>query len=385
MRQSLSDRPAGDSKKLSMEALADESPKKRARQHRIRPLHIAPTNRSPRVNRAAHHGGYPTTKRNRQCYNRGSLPALLPSLMSIRDLAKLVFLASIWGGAFIFLRVAVPEVGPLMTSILRVTLAAIVLSGYAMATGVAMHWRRNLKPYAVVGLFAAALPFTCFSFAALYLPAAYSAVLNATAPLFGAVFSVLWLADRLTVSKLGGLILGIVGVAILVGAGSLPMNAITLLAVAACLIAAASYAVSSIIVKKIVRTSEQHAGLDPIAIAAGSLVFGSLIMAPIIPFSLPPAMPSMAALACIAGLSILSSGVGQAMFIPLIVRIGPTRAMSVTFLIPLFSMLWGFVFLNEAVNASTLVGSAIILASMGVVLAPQRPEAGPSNVSIDKP
>ena len=143
-----------------------------------------------------------------------------PPLMSVGDLAKLVFLASIWGGSFIFLRVAVPEFGPLMTSILRVTLAAIVLTGFAISTGVPMQWRRNLKPYAIVGLFAAAIPFTCFSFAALHLPAAYSAVLNATAPLFGAVFSVLWLDDRLTISKLGGLILGVVGVAILVGAGS---------------------------------------------------------------------------------------------------------------------------------------------------------------------
>jgi drug/metabolite transporter (DMT)-like permease len=294
--------------------------------------------------------------------------------MSFSDFAKLVFLASIWGGAFIFLRVAVPEFGPLMTSILRVTLAAIVLIGFAAATGVEMHWRRNLKPYAIVGLFAAAIPFTCFSFAALYLPAAYLAVLNSTAPLFGAVFSVIWLADRLTVSKLAGLIIGVIGVAILVGAGSFALTPSTLLAAAACLVAAASYAVSSIVVKRIVRRSDQHAGLHPIAIAAGSLVLGSLIMVPLIPFSMPPAMPSMLALACVAGLSILSSGLAQAIFIPLIVKIGPTRAMSVTFLIPLFSMLWGFIFLNETVKASTLVGSAVVLAAMGLVLSSSHAE-----------
>lgn len=294
--------------------------------------------------------------------------------MPVSDLAKLLFLGAVWGGAFIFLRVAVPEVGPLLTSALRVSLAAFVLVAYAMATGVEMHWRRNLKPYAIVGLFAAAVPFSCFSFAALYLPAAYLAVLNSTAPLFGAVFSVMWLDDRMTVSKLIGLITGIVGVAILVGAGSFELNLITLLAALACLVAAASYAVSSIIVKKIVRRSEQHAGLHPIAIAAGSLVFGAFVMVPVIPFSLPPVMPSLLALACIAGLSIISSGIAQAMFIPLIVKIGPTRAMSVTFLIPLFSMLWGFIFLNESVKASTLVGSAVVLAAMGLVLSSSRAE-----------
>jgi drug/metabolite transporter (DMT)-like permease len=294
--------------------------------------------------------------------------------MPVSDLAKLLFLGAVWGGAFIFLRVAVPEVGPLLTSALRVSLAAFVLVSYAIVTGVGMHWRRNLKPYAIVGLFAAAIPFSCFSFAALYLPAAYLAVLNSTAPLFGAVFSVMWLDDRLTVSKLIGLITGIVGVAILVGAGSFELNIITLLAAAACLAAAASYAVSSIIVKKIVRRSEQHAGLHPIAIAAGSLVFGAFVMVPVIPFSLPPVMPSLLALTCIAGLSIVSSGIAQAMFIPLIVKIGPTRAMSVTFLIPLFSMLWGFIFLNESVKASTLVGSAVVLAAMGLVLSSSRAE-----------
>ena len=294
--------------------------------------------------------------------------------MSLGDLAKLIFLAAVWGASFIFLRVAVPEFGPLMASILRVTLAAVVLTVFAMSTGVAMQWRQNMKPYAVVGLFAAAIPFTCFSFAALYLPAAYLAVLNSTAPLFGAVFSVIWLDDRLTVSKLAGLIIGVIGVAILVGAGSFALTPLTLLAAAACLVAAASYAVSSIVVKRIVRRSDQHAGLHPIAIAAGSLVFGAVLVAPIAPFSIPPAMPSMLALACIAALSILSSGLAQAIFIPLIVKIGPTRAMSVTFLIPLFSMLWGLIFLNEAVKATTLVGSAVVLAAMGLVLSSTRSE-----------
>lgn len=85
--------------------------------------------------------------------------------MPFADLAKLVFLSAIWGGSFIFLRVAVPEIGPLLTALLRTSLAGIALMAFAAATGVTMHWRRNIKPYAVVGLFAGALPFTCFSFA----------------------------------------------------------------------------------------------------------------------------------------------------------------------------------------------------------------------------
>lgn len=284
--------------------------------------------------------------------------------MSAVDLAKLVFLSAIWGGSFIFLRVAAPEAGPLLTATLRTTLAGAALVLFAVATRVRMDWRANLKPFAVVGLFAVVIPFSCFSFAALHLPASHSAVLNSTAPLFGAVFSMIWLAERLTMQKLAGLLLGIAGVAILVGAGTVSMNPVTIAAVAACLLAAAGYALSSIIVKK----TGHPDGIHPIAMAAGSMALGSIVMLPTVPFSLPPAMPSFTALACILAMALLSSGLAQALFIPLIVKIGPTRAMSVSFLIPLFSMLWAFLFLNESIGISTVAGGAVVLVAMGLVL-----------------
>lgn len=310
---------------------------------------------------------------NRRCYNRTIDLFSISNFnhfMSAADLAKLVFLSAIWGGSFIFLRVAVPEIGPFLTATIRTSLAGLALMAFARLTGVQMNWRANLRPYAVVGLFAAAIPFSCFSFAALHLPAAHSAVLNATAPLFGAVFSVLWLSERLTLSRLAGLLLGVAGVAILVGAGTLTLDGSTLVSVAACLLAAACYALSSIIVKKTGRPD----GIHPIAMATGSLVLGSAIMLPSLPFTLPQAMPSPLALGCVVALSLLSSGVAQALFIPLIVKIGPTRAMSVSFLIPLFSMLWGVIFLHEAVGWSTLIGGAVVLVAMGLVLAASRPE-----------
>jgi drug/metabolite transporter (DMT)-like permease len=291
------------------------------------------------------------------------------------DVIKLVFLAAIWGCSFIFLRVIVPEIGPLMTALLRMALSAIALMGFALVIGTRMHWRKNAVNFAWVGLFATVMPFTCFSFASQYLPAAYSALLNATSPLFGALFSVLWLAERMSMRKLAGLALGVAGVAVIVGAGALALNLQSLGAIAACLFAAASYAISSIIVKRTGHPadgSDHH--IDPIAMATGSMVMGALILLPALPFILPAHFPTLPAVGAILGLSLLSSGVAQAMFVPLIVRIGPTKAMSVAFLIPVFGILWGYLFLGERVATATLVGGAIVLAAMALVLSASHTE-----------
>lgn len=284
--------------------------------------------------------------------------------MSIADLAKLVFLSAIWGGSFIFLRIAVPEVGPVLTATLRTVFAGAALVAYAAATGVEMKWRQNFKSFALVGLCAGVIPFTCFSFAALHLPAAHMAVLNSTAPIFGALLSVALLAERLTMQKLYGLLLGVIGVAILVGAGTLTLTSATLLASGACMLGASSYALSSIVVKK----SGRPGGVHPIAMATASLALGGMMMLPTLPFTLPPAMPSALALMCIAAMSLLSSALAQALFIPLIVKVGPTKAMSVSFLIPLFSMLWGRIFLGEQIGLSTVFGAAVVLLAMALVL-----------------
>ncbi|RJF98207.1 DMT family transporter [Noviherbaspirillum saxi] len=289
--------------------------------------------------------------------------------MSSADLAKLVFVSAIWGSAFVFLRVAVPEMGLWLTSILRASLASVALVAFTILTGLPMQWRRNFKYFAIVGFFANVVPFVAFSFAALHIPAAHSAVLNSTVPLFGALLSVVVLSERLTMRLLIGLLLGIVGVAILVGAGGLPLNASILMAVAACLLGAIAVALASIIVKK----TGNGGGIHPIVMAAGSLTLGSAAMLPALPFSLPAAMPSAPAWACTVAVALGSTGLAQAMFISLILKIGATRAMSATFLLPLFSMLWGVLFLHEGVGASTLVGGMVVLAAMGLVLAGPRP------------
>lgn len=277
------------------------------------------------------------------------------------------------------MRISVPEFGVMLTAALRISMAGLSLLIFAYLNRVPMLWRKNLKFYIAVGFFSAALPFSCFSYAAQFLPSAYSAVINSTAPLFGALFSIFWLSDRLSLRRLSALFLGITGVTVLVGAGTLLLNIHTLLATFAGLIASASYAISSILIKKLGQQQSAVAGetadkgIHPYAMASGSLVMGGLMLAPAVPFSIPELIPSATASCSLLALSLMSTALAQAIFIPLISRIGPTRAMTVTFLIPVFGMLWGYLFLHENVGISTILGSAIVLMAMGLILSPAKP------------
>lgn len=291
--------------------------------------------------------------------------------LSRLDVVKLGLLAAMWGASFIGMRIAVPEVGTLLSATLRIALAAIALLLFAHINQIPLNWQRNLKAYTAAGLFGAALPFALFSYAAQHIPAALSALLNATCPLFGAFFSMLWLAERLSLRKLVGLMIGVGGVWWLVGGGSLLQTQPTLLSVMACLISPACFAISGVIVKHHTCTQKLSINrIEPLAMATGSMLAASLMLLPTLPFSLPTQIPSGMAIALVVALALFPSALAQIMFIPLVAKIGPTRAMSVSFLIPLFSMLWGVIFLQEAIGLSCLLGGLTVLAATGLVIKP---------------
>jgi drug/metabolite transporter (DMT)-like permease len=293
------------------------------------------------------------------------------SNLSKLDLIKLGLLAAIWGGSFIGMRIAVPEIGTLLSATLRIVLAAIALILFTYISQIQLHWQRNFKVYIATGLFGAVLPFALFSYAAQHLPAALSALFNATCPLFGALFSMLWLAERISLRKLIGLILGIGGVWLLAGAGALLNSQPTFLSVIACLISPACFAISGVIVKHHTCTQKLSANrIEPLAMAAGSMLAASLMLLPTLPFSLPAHAPSTMAITLIIALALFPSALAQIIFIPLVARIGPTRAMSVSFLIPLFSILWGVIFLQESIGFSCLLGGFTVLAATGLVIKP---------------
>src|SRR5262245_40829238 len=202
--------------------------------------------------------------------------------MRAGDAFRLLLLAAIWGGSFVFLRVVSPSLGPIMTADLRVLIAAVAPVLYLRVIGLSVHWRRFVRHYLVVGIFNAALPFSFFAFAALHIPASYSAILNATSPLFGALFSALWLREKITGRKIAGFALGISGVALVTQLGAGSLGTMALWGMAACLGAALCYGIGGTYAKAFAGAAH------PKAIATASQLLAGAMLLPLTPLAPPP-------------------------------------------------------------------------------------------------
>lgn len=238
--------------------------------------------------------------------------------MASTDYLRLVALASIWGASFIFLRNAAPEFGVIPTAWVRVELGGAVLLLYFRIVGFDVAWRRNWRRYAIIGSVNSAIPFSLYSFAALYLPASYSAIFNSTTSLFGALFAALLLADPLTPRKLFGLLLGVGGVALVAGLGGVEPDGNFFLAVVACLVATMCYAIASVYVRKYAQD------IEPRAIAGASQAAAGLALLPLMLID-PPDHLDGSVLLNLVGLAVLSSAIAYLLFYRLLANVGPVR------------------------------------------------------------
>jgi len=278
------------------------------------------------------------------------------------DLLRLLLLAAIWGGSFVFLRVVAPALGPIVTADLRVLIAWAALAIYFRTVGLDMAWWRFWRQYLVIGTFNAALPFFLFAFAALHIPASYSAILNATSPFFGALFAGPWLGEKITLLKSVGFVFGIAGVGLVTGVAADAAGGSTTLAMTACLLAAMSYGFVSVYTKKFA------AKVQPRAIAAGSQLMAGLLLLPLTPLAPPPGPVTSFIAVNMILFALLSSGVAFLLYFRLIADIGPTKSLTVTFLMPIFTMIWAALFIGEAITAVMIVGCGLILAGTGLVV-----------------
>jgi drug/metabolite transporter (DMT)-like permease len=283
------------------------------------------------------------------------------------DVFLLLALSAIWGSSFIFIRYLAPLIGPVATADMRMLIAGLFLALFFLAVRFKPGWRRNAKHFLVIGLLNSAVPFLLYSAAALVLPASMEAIFNSLSPMFGAVFSALWLKETLSARKIAGLLLGIGGVVLMSSLGALPSPPATALAIAACLLAPACYGLAGVYIKRRAST------VKPMAVAGGSQLFGGLAVMPILAIS-PPAAASitMPVALLVVVFAVLCSALAYLVYYRLIADIGPTKALTVTFLIPVFAMAWGQVFLHEQITLSMVAGAAIILVGTFLVAAPRR-------------
>lgn len=281
------------------------------------------------------------------------------------DFIRLIILAAIWGASFLFMRIVAPVLGALWTAEIRVAVAGLAMVAFITATGRAMHFKANWRQYLIVGTFNSAMPFALFSYAALTLPAGYSAILNATSPLWGALVGAIALGESLTARKLIGLSCGIVGVAFLVRLGPAEFTPQLMVAAFACVGAALCYALAGAYSKK------KSADIAPPLMATGSQLGAALVLLPVLPLSPVRGEITLFVALIVMLLALLCSAVAYFIYFRLLTDVGPTKALTVTFLIPVFAMMWGSVFLQEAITINTLTGCAmVVLATWLVVFQP---------------
>lgn len=280
--------------------------------------------------------------------------------MSAASLIKLLVLAAIWGASFLFMRIAAPVLGAVAVVTARLVLGALFLLAVAVIQKKSLDIRAHWKHFLILGFLNTAFPFTLFAFAAQTLPASLLSILNSTAPIFGMIISAVWLRTAFTWKSGLGLALGVAGVAILVGLDTQNLNAAAGLAIAAGLFAAFCYGLASAYAK-------QAKSVDGFSNAHGSLWASVLLITPFAPVFPPVHEPTMVVILAVVAVGVLCSGIAYLLYFDLIETIGVAPALSVGFLIPVFGVLWGALFLHENIGLQTVLGGAIVLIGTALI------------------
>jgi drug/metabolite transporter (DMT)-like permease len=281
--------------------------------------------------------------------------------MNVKQLLELILLAALWGASFLFMRIGAPEFGPIALIFVRVCIAALFLSPiywiYRKHISVRTHWRL----YCVVGIFNSALPFTLLAYTSLSVTAGTTSILNATTPMWSALIAFFWLGEKLGPSRMAGLFIGLLGVGVLVWGEQFFKPGGTGLAVIAGLIATASYGYAANYARRNAK------GLPHWVVAAASQLTAALVLLPLGVWAWPTQGVSHTAWLAVLGLGVLCTAVAFVLYFHLLAILGATKTVAVAFLIPLFAILWGYLWLDEIITLQTIIGGCIVV--LGTALA----------------
>lgn len=289
--------------------------------------------------------------------------------MSLRQLGALTLLGAIWGASFIFIRIAVEPFGPIFMMLIRVALSSLLLYGYAKLTSVELQIRQHWRKFLILGALSSAIPFTLIGFSELTLTGSMAAILNSTTPLFTTFVAAYFLNERLTVYKIIGAVMGIIGVSFIVGGSPIVLNSAFIIATLASLGAALCYAFGGVYAKR------AFEGVNNMTMSTGQMVGATVVLFPFSVVSIPQHAIPMDAIWALMALSIFATVFAYRLYYYLIISAGPTKALTVTLLVPVFGVIWGAFLLNEPISSGMIVGLALIMLSVGLVtgmIAPQK-------------
>jgi len=311
--------------------------------------------------------------------------------MKGRDLGLLMLLGAMWGSSFLFIKVALSEVEPAFIVACRVLFGALALIAAApflgrisgkieggLARSVLRLWRRML----VLGIFNAALPFLVIAWGTQFLPSGTAAILNSTVPLFTAVLAGVlpFFADeKLGLLGVVGILLGIAGVSVLAGGfgeGLSASPAEALAGAGAIMTGSTSYAIGGLYARRAMK------GVPVTVSAVGQSLGAFVVILPLAALSLPERMPDLPVIGSLVGLGVLGTGLSLLIYFRLISNVGATRTATVTYLVPLWALVYGAVLLGEHITGREILGLALILLGVagvtGIMKLPRkRPPAAP--------
>ena len=281
--------------------------------------------------------------------------------MQTKYFVQLVGLSALWGSSFMLTRIAVPTLGPNLVAGLRMAMATLVLAicmRAARQPWPLAQWREML----LLGALAVAGPHFFYSWSALELPAAYGALLSVTAVLFGAFASATMKEEALTPVKMAGCLMGFVGAALVVQLGPINPTPLLVLSAVGCVAGASLSGTSTPFLKRATTR------LEPLAITAGMHAAGAVLLLPGALYDLPRAQFTLSALAGVLVMGTMTSGMAYWMYMRIMRHVPPVAALSSTFLVTGFGVLFSILFLGEATGPGLYAGGAlIVLASMVVM------------------
>jgi drug/metabolite transporter (DMT)-like permease len=275
--------------------------------------------------------------------------------MELKNWILLILLGAVWGSAFMFIKISADDFGPILLVNLRLLLAGALFLPFLLQKKYLAYFRSHFSGILILGIFSNAFPFTMFSYASLGATSNMLGILNGTTAFMTMVVAYFWLKESITPKQIFGIILGFLGILVLVN----PANgSATIGASGFALVGALSYSFSGVYIQK------YQLNANKFVLIGWAMLFGGLLLTPLSFFNLPDQMPDSNAIAALLWLGIVSTGIAYLGYIRLIEQIGAVRTSTVTYLLPVFSIIWGSIFLQEKITWIIFGGFIFVMIGM---------------------